>query len=136
MKISVKRLHESIKHFAHETLARLERCAVMVCVFLIIILTISGCNIQMRAGRLPNMQALEDSLQPGVSTRLDVLRELGEPFGRGREMLPTAQAPRTLWSYYYEEGNLQDDRRMFLFVFLDGDRFDGYMWFSSLPNQR
>jgi hypothetical protein len=101
-------------------------------VFLTIILTISGCNIQMRAGRLPNIQALEDSLQPGISTRSEVLMALGEPFGRGKEMLPIGQKSRTLWSYYYEEGSLEDDRRIFLFIFLDGDKFDGYMWFSSL----
>jgi hypothetical protein len=127
-----KQLCDNNGYCLQERLVRPERSVTLLCMFLATIITVSGCNIQMRAGRLPNTQALEDSLQPGISTRLDVLRELGEPFGRGREMLPVGQKPRTLWSYYYEEGNLQDDRRMFLFVFLDEDTYDGYMWFSSL----
>lgn len=132
MKIKGKKLNDTIGHPLQERSSTPERRTALFCVFLTIILTISGCNIQMRAGRLPNIQALEDSLQPGISTRSDVLMALGEPFGRGKEMLPIGQKPRTLWSYYYEEGSLQDDRRIFLFIFLDGDKYDGYMWFSSL----
>jgi len=53
-------------------------------------------------------------------------------------MLPWQSSPRTVWTYYYEEGVIDlggatsDDRRIFLFVFLDQGRFDGYLWFSSL----
>jgi hypothetical protein len=33
-----------------------------------------------------------------------------------------------------EEGTMSDDRRLFLFVYFDPHgRFDGYLWFSSLP---
>jgi hypothetical protein len=124
--------HDIVGHSLRNRLSTPERGLVLLIVFLAITLATSGCNIQIRAGRLPDVQALESSLQPGESTRFDVLRVLGEPFGRGREMLPIGQNPRTLWSYYYEEGSLQDDRRMFLFIFLDGDKYDGYMWFSSL----
>ena len=28
---------------------------------------------------------------------------------------------------------MKDGQGMYLFVFLDKDRYDGYMWFSSLP---
>lgn len=39
-----------------------------------------------------------------------------------------------MWSYYYEEGTLKDDRRMFLFVYFTPDNlYEGYLWFSSLP---
>jgi hypothetical protein len=127
-----KELHDIVGHSLQEKPSIPRQSVALLFLVLAITLTTSGCNIQMRAGRLPDMQALEGSLQPGESTRLDVLRVLGEPFGRGREMLPIGQKPRTLWSYYYEEGSLQDDRRMFLFIFLDGDKYDGYMWFSSL----
>jgi hypothetical protein len=48
-------------------------------------------------------------------------------------MLPAHDSPRDLWVYYYEEGSLTDDRRIFLFVFFKQDRYDGYLWFSSLP---
>jgi len=93
----------------------------------------SGCGIQMVAGSRPNIDVLEKSLRMGESTAADVSAALGEPNGKGRAMLPIESKPRTMWSYYYEEGTLEDDRRMFLFVYFDQDRFDGYMWFSSLP---
>jgi hypothetical protein len=54
---------------------------------------------------------------------------------QGRALLPIDEgdAPRTVLTYYYEQATMQDARRLFLFVFLDGDRYDGYLWFSSLP---
>jgi hypothetical protein len=50
-------------------------------------------------------------------------------------MLWNREEPRTMWSYYYEEGDLKDMRRIFLFVYFDRDKYDGYMWFSSLQNK-
>jgi len=78
------------------------------------------------------------TLEQGKSTLrldklLDVLEVLGPPEGKGREMLPISPAPRTMWSCYYEEGTLKDARRTFLFVYFDGDIFDGYFRVSSLP---
>jgi hypothetical protein len=103
----------------------------LICL-MVLLISVSGCSINYRAGRLPDVASLETSLHPGKSTQEDVAKVLGEPFGKGKEMLPIGLKPRTLWSYYYEEGSLQDARRLFLFVFLDGDKYDGYMWFSSL----
>ena len=37
--------------------------------------------------------------------------------------------------YYREEATPSDAHRMFLFVFLHQDRYEGYLWFSSLPQQ-
>ena len=104
-------------------------------------LMVSGCTINYRAGNLPNIEALEHTLKLGVSTENDVSRILGEPFGQGREMLPFHQASRPMWSYYYEQGHMTlsgsgDGRRVFLFVFFKQGRYDGYMWFSSLPEHR
>jgi hypothetical protein len=48
-------------------------------------------------------------------------------------MLPIDPKARTMWSYYYQVGNLDDARMIYLFVHFDEDRYDGYMWFSSLP---
>ena len=102
-------------------------------VFILIFTT--GClDLQVRIGRRPSPELLENPLRPGQSTRADVISVLGPPDGKGQEMLPIEAAPRTLWSYYYEEGNLKDSRRIFLFIFFDQDRYDGYMWFSSLPD--
>ncbi len=104
----------------------------LTCLMAMMILAVGCADIRLRVGRLPDINALETSLKPGQSTREDVVNVLGEPFGKGKEMLPIGLKPRTLWSYYYEEGSLEDDRHMFLFVFLDGEKYDGYMWFSSL----
>jgi hypothetical protein len=104
--------------------------------FFIIFATVTeltGCNIAIRAGNKPDIASLETVLVAGKSTKQDVLNTLGQPSGKGREMMPFMPAPRTTWTYYYEEGNLQDDRRIFLFVFLSDGIYDGYMWFSSLP---
>lgn len=102
-------------------------------------LVASGCiSGRIEMGRRVNPGPLETKLRIGESTRADVLAALGEPSGRGRGLLPIDAAPKTVWAYYYEEGTLEsnelkDSRRMFLWVYLDGNRYDGYLWFSSLP---
>lgn len=109
----------------------------LLLLFLIFISLLSnGCmDIHMRIGKRPNPDVLEKNLRIGQSSTSDILAALGEPDGKGREMLPIVQQPRTLWSYYYEEGDLKDSRRIFLFVFIKQDRYNGYMWFSSLPEK-
>lgn len=98
---------------------------------------ITGCSdITVRAGYKPNLIALEKTLTQGVSTEQDVAKALGTPVGKGREMLPFMDKPRDTWTYYYEEGDLTDDRRLFLFIFFANQRYDGYMWFSSLPDYK
>ena len=99
--------------------------------------SLSGCgDIRVRAGSRPSQQLLEGGLVMGRSTMEDVRTLLGEPFGTGSSMLPMQSGPRTMWSYYYEEGNLTDDRRIFLFVYFTPDsHYEGYLWFSSLPGQ-
>ncbi len=93
----------------------------------------TGCaDIKIRMGNRPNTDELDRTLRPGESTRADVLAALGEPYGKGRAMLPIHSKPRTMWSYYYGEATMQDLRRVLLFVYFDEDRYDGYMWFSSL----
>lgn len=102
---------------------------------IVFLLLTSGCvsQIQIRIGNKPDPDVLARSLRLGESTRDDVLATLGQPSGKGRAMLPFDNAPRTMWSYYYEEGDLKDARRIFLFIYFDEDRYGGYMWFSSLP---
>ena len=90
-------------------------------------------DFQVRAGTRPNIAALEQRLIVGQSSVDDVIAVLGKPNGKGMSSLPSEQASRPMWSYYYEEGSLKDDRRTFLFVFINRDRYDGYLWFSSLP---
>jgi hypothetical protein len=109
------------------------------------LLLVIGCvDIHFSVGTKPNISALEGVLKIGQSGEADVLAALGAPSGKGKEMLPIGQEwgtvnnyhqkERTMWTYYYEEGNFEDDRRILLFVFFDGERYDGYMWFSSLAD--
>jgi len=97
---------------------------------------LTGCaTVMFQAGRPLQDEDWRDTLRVGQSSREDVLRVLGEPVGRGRALLPIDEgdAPRNVLTYYYEQATMQDARRLFLFIFLDGDRYDGYLWFSSLP---
>ena len=113
---------------------------------LVIVLSfLAACGtFQLRVGNRPDINLLENSLRLGESTRADVLATLGEPIGRGMARLPVDPRPNAgaMWSYYYEEGLVRDilsqqpsveGRRIFLFIFFEGDTYDGYMWFSSLP---
>lgn len=110
------------------------RTSLVLCTFFLIAAPqMTACNVAIKAGNKPNISALETTLKSGVSTEQEVIKALGSPTGKGREMLPFMDAPRDTWTYYYEEGDINDDRRLFLFVFLANGRFDGYMWFSSLP---
>ncbi len=51
----------------------------------------------------------------------------------GSSMLPFHDSPRETWYYCYFEGTLTDSRQKLLFIYLDDSLYDGYMWFSSLP---
>lgn len=108
-------------------------------VLLLTLTLATGCGtVNVRAGSRPNVTALNAALKPGQSTEQNILDALGPPAGRGRSLMPWQSSPRTVWTYYYEEGHIamgggdSDDRRIFLFVFINKDRYDGYMWFSSL----
>ena len=97
-------------------------------------LTASCVDFRVRAGARPDLDLLEQRLVMGQSTMNDVRTILGPPFGTGASLLPMQDGPRTMWSYYYEEGTLSDNRRLFLFVyFAPDDLYEGYLWFSSLP---
>jgi hypothetical protein len=102
---------------------------------LLVVLALAGCSIRMRMGRAPDVQVLDRQLRVGISTAADVRRLLGEPYARGRSFLALdpIQRPTDMWTYYFGEGDMEDLRQMFLFVYLDQDVFHGYMWFSSLP---
>ncbi|MBK0399398.1 hypothetical protein H0I76_09365 [Limibaculum sp. M0105] len=96
-------------------------------------LLLAGCEFNMEVGREVDLAALDGRLVAGTSTRADVLAALGEPFGEGRAMFPFHETPRDVLAYYYERGDLEDNRRTFLWVFVDDGRYGGHMWFSSLP---
>ena len=113
------------------------RCCSSVIFFVLPLLLFqmaNGCtDFRLRAGVRPDTSVLETELHVGKSMARDVLEVLGTPHGKGKSYLPIDTNKRELWSYYYEEGSLKDSRRIFLFVFFDRNRYEGYMWFSSLP---
>ena len=96
------------------------------------VLTLVGCGDVIRIGRLADTSRLEAALKPGLSSRDDVLRELGAPRSSGAALLPGWDRPRETWFYLYEEGGLTDFHRCYIYVFFDGAKYDGYLWFSSL----
>ena len=107
-----------------------------------VVLATEGCGtVRYHAGREFNVGSLENTLKVGSSTQTDVRAALGEPYGQGGAMLAWHDAPRTVWTYYYETGQVDlggsdsHSRRSYLFVFYSGDKFDSYMWFatSALP---
>jgi hypothetical protein len=112
------------------------RSLATVLVLLSLVLLVSSCaTLPMTLGKGVDVSALEKDLQIGRSTSSDIALALGEPIGTGKEQLFTGgPVPRTVWSYYYEQGNDNYSRmkKLFLFVFLNGDRYDGYLWFSSM----
>jgi hypothetical protein len=101
-------------------------------------LTVSGCGpVNYRAGHNFDSSLLENALQTGVSSSADVQATLGAPFGKGRALMPYHETPKTVWTYFFEEGSMDlgsgtvDDKRKYLFIFFDKDIYEGYMWFHS-----
>ncbi len=106
---------------------------VRITLILVACIATGACvDIKVRAGNEIDLPALQE-LRIGESTSNDVQTTLGTPYGTGRSFLPFQPEHLEMWSYYYEIGTMSDDRRTFLFVYLDDGVFDGYMWFSSLP---
>jgi hypothetical protein len=129
---------------AHQTLRRFPTVAAS----LLMAFVVAGCDgdtMKYYAGTKPDTQLLETTLRIGSSTKNDVRAALGAPNGNGRFMLPVVdKSPRDTWTYYFEDSELGSRggeldwraRRIFLFVYFDRGRYDGFLWFSSLPDAR
>ena len=100
-------------------------------VFLALILSLAGCGMSLKFGRLPDTNSLT-SLKQQVSTKGDVLNTLGPPRGYG-SMRPYPYAGYyDLWLYEFYETNTSGEIKIkMLLVFFDKEKYDGYMWFSS-----
>ena len=101
-------------------------------------LLLGACGtLDFEGGRRFDPLELDTALKAGVSTQADVRAVLGDPVGKGGAQLPFHETPRIAWTYFSERGSLDmvrgglNDERVYCFVFFDGDRFDGYMWFRS-----
>jgi outer membrane protein assembly factor BamE (lipoprotein component of BamABCDE complex) len=93
---------------------------------------LTGC-MNVAIGRKPDVSVLEQSLQIGESTRDDVRRILGEPFGTGRSFYPRDQQVNETWIYYYTQTTSKESHRLVLFVYFSENKFSGYAWWSSFP---
>ncbi len=72
-----------------------------------------------------------DRLISEKSTAADVRAALGEPRGYGAARFTRDQSLRKVWLYeFLQMKGLQVGVNMRL-VFFRGDRYDGYLWFSS-----
>jgi hypothetical protein len=87
--------------------------------------------IVLEFGSPPATNALA-TLTPRVSTDADVQKALGEPQGSGLAEHRPDERPRTVWFYYYVIGVGTDIDQKMLFVFLDGDVYEGHLWYSSI----
>jgi hypothetical protein len=99
-------------------------------VWLILALLPIGCATTIKYGSPPKVKELS-KLTVGASTRSDVLAILGKPRGHGVGHYSADTSPREIWFYEYMESDGARTDLKFLLVFLDTDRYDGHLWFSS-----
>jgi hypothetical protein len=92
----------------------------------------AGCATgTMEVGRPPPTDRLSQ-LQPGVSTRDEVLQALGEPQGRGAGRLPTAPLQDLLlYESDVTEGNRMKMKMLIVFLNRSTGIYEGYLWFQS-----
>ena len=117
-----------IKHFPFNLPIRLEQRDALTWVLLIALL--SGCATTVRSGVPPRVERLQE-LQRGISTKADIVRSLGEPRGRGAARAPYVGYKDIMFYEYVEADSGGRVRLKFLCVFLDNDRYEGNLWFSS-----
>jgi outer membrane protein assembly factor BamE (lipoprotein component of BamABCDE complex) len=97
---------------------------------------VSGC-FSVSYGTMPLTDRL-GQLNIGKSERADVLLVLGEPRGEGgAELIQQRGRPREAWYYEYATGSSTIGgsttiRLKMLVVFFENEKYDGYMWFSSV----
>ena len=90
--------------------------------------------------RALDTNALESDLRRGASTMADVERLLGKPDGTGAALLPAESTPKTTW--IYERIELESSgagttvTQDIVLVFFREGVFDGFMWFSDIPDNR
>ncbi len=107
------------------------RGRLLVFMALILSLSLAGCSMSFKYGRIPDTNSLT-SLKQQVSTKGDVLNILGPPRGYGRMQPYQFTGEYDLWLYeFYETNTTGEVKIKMLLVFFDKEKFDGYMWFSS-----
>ena len=105
---------------------------------MISLLLLGGCGpVHFLGGRSFSPQSIETNLVSGISDISEIKGIMGEPYGKGRALMPFHETPRTVWTYFFAQGNMNlgsgdaEENRKYLFVFIDDDTYEGYMWFES-----
>ncbi len=103
------------------------------------VLSLAACGAaKFEAGASFDATSVATQLHPGQSTMTDVQALLGAPYGTGSTMMPYHNSPRLTWTYFFDRGRFDlsngmlDERISYLFVFFRNDRFDSYIWFSTI----
>jgi outer membrane protein assembly factor BamE (lipoprotein component of BamABCDE complex) len=121
---------------------RLEGKFRLFLIFIVSVLLL-GCatKVKVKSGVFPQVSAIEEKMQRGISTKMDVRRVLGAPTGLGSALFPTDPHPREIWyyddieasAYKAEKGGVLrvDVRQQILLVFFKDGVFDGFMWTSN-----
>ena len=103
-------------------------------IVLFLLIALFGCAPG-KIGKPPNTDALT-LLIPKISTKTDVLRILGNPDGYGKtDHTPDELDQRDIWLYRYAVSTVSTRSQFnmkFLFVYLNGEKYDGFLWFSSV----
>jgi len=94
-----------------------------------------GCASNMKVGNNFDYNSFAARVKPGVSTGKEVAQWIGQPYGRGMELLPDG-SKMNVWTYYYGAGQIPSGANTtfkMLQVKLDQeDRVQGYVWTGDL----
>lgn len=96
---------------------------------------IAGCAPPMKLGVEPSVDRLA-ALDLGRADKAVVRETLGQSQGEGKSRMPDFPGLRTVWVYDYVETEGQRVGMAMLFVFFDGDVYDGYLWFDATESLR
>ena len=138
MTLKMNQPHQRSTRFGTRTpvASTLTYVGILVATMAFISIMTSGCaDMKYRVGTRPDPSVLEAKLHVGKSTSEEVIEALGKPDGKGAALFTIYSQPSQLWSYYYEEGTMQEASRIFLYIFMNEDLYEGYMWFSSLSER-
>ncbi len=103
-------------------------------------LLVAGCAVQTtKTQAFSRIDQIETDLRRGITNKADVLLLLGEPDGAGAlggfDALrgPDGAGKGPIDAWFYEFIQIKGDQVgvNILLVFFQGDRYDGYLWFSA-----